>query len=199
MVPLLTLAVIIFLALLAAVLYFRKQRASAECSSCGSPSQFGYSTQAESEPSQIARLCLTCLTTRLRDDYKKYEGRALVIEPAAGLPCYVFQPKSKWADFKLAKDLTTLVSGMESTCRDCSSVAHFLWITSNGLIPSSFSRVLSDGLSQTLLCWGNDQPYAVCSQCCVALIVKTIQARSLTFLEVCAPRSEDGFVIPMGY
>ena len=199
MVPLLTFAVIVFLVLVAAVLYFRKNRPPAKCSGFGSPSQIGYSNHAESERSQIAQLCLTCLTAKLRNDYQRYEGRALVIEPAAGLPCYVFQPKSKWAGFKLSEDLTTLFSNNDDTCRHCNSKAHFLWLTSNGLVPSNFSQVLSDGISQTLLCWGNGKPYPVCGQCCVASIVKTMESRGLTFLEVCAPRSEDGFVIPMGY
>ena len=200
MVPLLTFAVIfVFLALVAALLYLRERRPPAKCSGCGAPSQFGYSKQAESEASQVVRLCLKCLTAKLRDDYQGYDGRALVIEPAADLPCYVFQPKSKWADSKLSEELTTFVSSMEDTCRDCGAKARFLWLTSKGLLPSNFSQILSDGLSQTLLRWGNDKPYPVCGQCCVASIVKTIESRSLTFLEVCAPRLEDGFVIPMGY
>ena len=200
MVPPLTFAVIVvFLALAAVFLYSRKRRPPAICSGCGSPSQFGYSKQAESEASQVVRLCLTCLKAKLRDDYQEYAGRALVIEPAADLPCYVFQPKSKWANSKLAVELTELVSGMQDTCRHCGSKARFLWLGSKGLLPSNFSQVLSDGLSQTLLLWGNDKPYPMCSQCCVASIAKALESRKLTFLEVCAPRIEDGFVIPMAY
>jgi hypothetical protein len=35
--------------------------------------------------------------------------------------------------------------------------------------------------------------------CCTSLIMKTIETNGLTFLEVCAPRDEDGGVLPMGY
>jgi hypothetical protein len=187
------------LALLAAGLALRKHRPSAKCSACGSPSQFGYSKHAESERNQIAQLCLKCLTTTLRDECRQYAGHALVIEPVADLPCYVFQPASKWADSKLAKDLTTFFSNMEGACRGCGSPARFLWTTANGLLPSNFSQVLSDGLSQTLLRWSNDKPYPMCSECCVRSIVTKIDTRGLTFLEVCSPRLEDGFVIPMAY
>jgi hypothetical protein len=49
----------------------------------------------------------------LSEDYRGYAARALVIEPAADLPGYVFQPKSKWAGSKLAGDLTTLLANMK--------------------------------------------------------------------------------------
>jgi hypothetical protein len=188
-----------FSLLTVAFFYFRKSRASAKCSSCGAPSRFGYSSHAESPSNEIVPLCLACMSTKLRDDYQKYSGRALVIEPIAGLPTYVFQPKSTWADSKLLDDLSRLASNREASCEECGSNSRFLWITANGLLPSNFSQVLSNGLSQTLLRWGNAEPRSLCGACCVASIVKTIEARDLSFLEVCSPRSEDGFVIPMAY
>ena len=183
----------------AAALYLRRRRAHAKCSNCGSASQFGYSREAESASDDIVRLCLACLTSKLTDDYRGYGARALVIEPAADLPCYVFQPKGKWAGSKLAEDLTTLLINMKDACRNCGSPANFLWVTSNGLLPSTFARVFSEEPLLTLLRWGNDQPFPVCAPCCLALIKKSIEDHGLTFLEVCGPRSEDGVVIPMGY
>jgi hypothetical protein len=56
--------------------------------------------------SDISPLCLNCLRTKLADDYAQFSVRALVIEPAANLPCYVFQPSSKWKDRKLADILS---------------------------------------------------------------------------------------------
>lgn len=187
------------LALSAALLYFWKRRPPPRCANCGSPSQFGYSEHAESEANQIVRLCFNCLAAKLRDDYDAYAGHALVIEPAADLPCYVFQPKSKWGDTKLGEDLTKILSNRDDACRCCALQARFLWVTSKGLLASNFSEVLSDGISLTLLRWGNDSPLPLCSKCCVESIKKTIESRRLTFLEVCAPRSEDGLVIPMAY
>lgn len=185
--------------LAAAAIYFRKRQVHAKCADCGSPSQFGYSHRAESDAKDIVKLCLACLTTKLHNDYQRYEARALVIEPAANLPCYVFQPQSKWADSKLMKETSVLLSNMQKTCGHCESKANFLWMTSQGLLDSNFDEVLTEGLSQTLFRWGNDPPSAICGECCVKQIVKTIESNGLTFLEVCSPHAEDGFVIPMGY
>jgi hypothetical protein len=197
---LLPIAIAVFLlAVAAGALYLRRHQTHAKCSNCGAPSQFGYSHQAESKRSDIVRLCLACLVAKLGDDYRNYAARALVIEPAADLPCYVFQPKSKWPGSKLAEDLTTLLGNMERACRHCRSHANYLWVTSNGLLSSTFDQVFSEGPSQTILKWGNEQPVSLCGPCCLTLVKKAIESRGLTFLEVCGPRSEDGIIIPMGY
>jgi len=181
------------------VLYLRWRRSHGTCASCGSSSQFGYSNEPESKAEDIVKLCFNCLAAKLADDYMRYESKALVIEPAAGFPCYVFQPKSKWADAKLAKDVTEMVSKPDETCNQCGSNAHYLWVASNGLNPATFEQVLSNGLSETLLRWGNPHPMSLCGRCCAKSVAKSIKERGLSFLEVCSPRSEDGYVIPMGY
>jgi hypothetical protein len=71
---------------------FLLHKKPASCAICGLPSRFGYSIQAESAKEDIASVCLRCLKTKLAADYEKFEARALVIEPALALPCYVFQP-----------------------------------------------------------------------------------------------------------
>ena len=161
-VPLPIVPAVFLVALVAAALYLLRHRPRAKCSNCGSASQFGYSREAESASDDIVRLCPACLTSKLSEDYRGYAARALVIEPAADLPGYVFQPKSKWAGSKLAGDLTTLLANMKDNCRNCGSRANFLWVTSNGLLPSMFAQVFSEGPSRTLLRWGNDQPFSVC-------------------------------------
>jgi len=198
-IPLAIAVAVILIALAAAAVYLRRHRAHAKCSGCGAPSRFGYSREAESDAGDIVRLCLVCLAAKLSDDFRNYPARALVVEPAADLPCYVFQPRSKWVDSKLAADLTTLLAGMEDTCRRCGSRANFLWVTSSGLQLSTIEQFFSEGPSRTLLQWGNAQPISVCGPCCLALIKKTIETRNLTFLEVCGPRSEDGVILPMAY
>ena len=169
------------------------------CASCGSTSQFGYSHEAESDPKDIVNLCFTCLVRRLTDDYASYEGRALVIQPAAGFPCYVFQSSSRWPDSKLAMEVAELFSATDETCNQCGSNANYLWVSSNGLHASTFAQVLSSGVSETLLRWGNPRPTSLCSRCCVKSIAEALEQHGLTFLEVCSPRSADGFVIPMRY
>jgi len=188
------------LAVIAAVLfYLRKGRSTPRCAACGAPSRFGYSKHAESDRKDIVPLCLRCLTTKLGNDYQPQGARALVIEPIANLPCYVFQPNSKWADSKLAQETDAMLSRLNGACRHCEREANFLWSTSQGLSASNFEEVFSEGLSPTLLRWGNAAPYPVCAGCCVNLILKTLEKRDLTFLEVCGPQSENGFVISMGY
>jgi hypothetical protein len=147
----------------------------------------------------ITPLCLNCLKIKLAEDYANFGGRALVIGPAANFPCYVFQPSSRWKDCKLVEEAGAYFSKMEKTCRKCRANAQFLWLSSNGLSKENSEKLFEEGISETLLRWGNDPPCSVCSQCCVDLICKSIEHHSLTFMEVCAPHSEDGFVLPMGY
>lgn len=182
-----------------AALYLRNRQPHKACANCGSPSQFGYSREAESELEDIVNLCFTCLVKKMSDEYQSYQGRTLVIQPAEGFPCYVFQTSSRWPDSKLTKQAAEMFSAADEACKQCGSNAHYLWVSSKGLNPSTFEQVLSNGLSETLLRWGNPPPMSLCSRCCVKSIVKAIEEHKLTFLEVCSPRSVNGIVIPMGY
>jgi hypothetical protein len=103
----------------------------------------------------IARLCLNCLKMKLADDYAQFEAHALVIEPTANLPCYVFQPSSKWKDSKLAAETGKLLSNMETTCHQCGGKANFLWLTSKELTETNAEKMFTEGVSETLLRWGN--------------------------------------------
>jgi hypothetical protein len=147
----------------------------------------------------ISRVCLNCLKTKLTDAYSQFEARALVIEPAANFPCYVFQPTSKWNDQKLGEEVGILLSKMGKTCHHCGADANFLWLTSHGLLENNAEKVLAEGVSATLVRWENGPPCSVCARCCVDLICNGIERQSLTFLEVWGPRLENGFVLPMGY
>lgn len=192
------LATVVFL-VVAARFLLRKGALSSKCASCGSHSRFGYSERAESSADQIVRLCTKCLDVKLREDYRQYRRHAVVIEPAADFPCYVFQTKSGLSD-AFGADLATLFSNANAACHACGSTSvNFLWLASKSLTPTNFSQVWSAGISQTLLRWGNDSPQTLCGECCASLIMKTIETNGLTFLEVCAPRDEDGIVLPMGY
>jgi hypothetical protein len=196
------LSIVLLLGVLIAVgvvLYLRWRQSRGICANCGSSSHFGYSSEPESKAEDIVKLCFRCLAAKLTDDYQRYEGKALAIQPAAGFPCYVFQPKSRWADSKFAKEMAEMFSKTDETCNQCGSNVHFLWLTSNGLNPSNFEQVLSNGLSETLMRWGNLRPISLCGGCCVKLITKAIEDHGLSFYEVCSPLSGDGFVMPMGY
>jgi hypothetical protein len=187
------------LIVVAVALYLRNRQSHKICANCGSPSRFGYSREAESVLGDIVNLCFSCLVKKLSDDYESYEGKALVIQPAAGFPCYVFQTSSKWPDSKLAREVAEMFPATREACNQCGSKAHYLWVTSKGLNPSNFEQFLSQGLSQTLLRWGNAGPVWLCATCCVKSIARAIEEHGLTFLEVCAPRCADGFVVPMAY
>ncbi len=181
------------------VAFMGRHRKPASCVKCGAPSAFGYSIQAESSLKDTTRVCLNCLKTKLAKDYEQFSAHALVIEPAATLPCYVFQPNSKWKDSKLADEAQALLATMEGSCHRCGARANFLWLTSKGLRDNTAEKVFANGVSETLLRWGNSAPDPVCGKCCVNLISASIESQHLTFIEVCGPRSEDGFVVPMGY
>src|SRR5437868_13784290 len=66
------------------------------CSICGAESRYGYSEHAEEDPAKIKPMCLEHMISKLERDYTSFNGRALVIEPADGPPCYVFQPVEEW-------------------------------------------------------------------------------------------------------
>ncbi len=180
-------------------LFSRKPRKPASCVNCGSPAGFGYSLSAESDTNDISSVCLSCLKEKLATDYAQFDKRALVIEPAANLPCYVFQPNSRWTDSKLMKDTLDMLSRMQDSCDRCAAQARFLWLTSSGLKLDNLDELFAKGIAETLLRWGNRPPHSVCGRCCVNLICESIQSQCLTFAEVCGPRSEDGFVLPMAY
>jgi hypothetical protein len=189
----------VIVVVLGVITYLRSHGKVRPCVNCGAPSRFGFSNHAESAMKDISRLCLNCLKTKLADDYTQFRAHALVIEPAANLPCYVFQPSSNWKDRKLVEETDNLLSKMETSCHRCGAKANFLWLTSNGLTEDNAENLFTAGVPETLLRWGNGPPCSVCGRCCVDLICESIESRSLTFLEVCSPRSEDGLVLPMGY
>lgn len=169
------------------------------CVKCGAAAGFGYSLHAESDRDEISSMCLSCLKAKLATDYAQFDKRALVIEPAADLPCYVFQPSSRWNDDKLMRDARDMLSKMQNSCVQCGANANFLWLTSTGLQLDNLDKLFSDGVEDTLFQWGNLPPHPVCARCCVNLICGSIESHHLMFLEVCGPRSEDGFVLPMAY
>ena len=179
--------------------YRSGQRTKQSCADCGLPSSFGYSPRAESEWKNITRVCSSCLKKRLAKDYREFTAQALVVEPASGLPCYVFQPSTTWADTKLATETSGLLSRMERVCSHCGAAANLLWVGSTGLSVENFEKLFEDGIAETLLKWGNLAPRPLCAQCCVDQIFKAVEARHCVFLEVCGPRAQDGFVLPMGY
>ena len=101
---------------LAAIIFVLKTRkgnspVGKPCSVCGASSSYGYSEHAEENANKIKPLCLAHLVPELEKGYQSFQGRAVVIEPADGLPCYVFQPAGEWRktfkDTKIADDVSS--------------------------------------------------------------------------------------------
>ena len=149
----------------------------------------GYSQVAESDPKQIAPLCLACLIEQLRRDYADFRGRAIVIAPAAGLPCYVFREQ------KISSSLLQRIG----ICADCKAQARCLWMHSQGLTSENFGDVLENGPEQTLFTWGNVAE-SLCGRCTATRVGKQLQAGDFEFFEVCSPHNgQEGLVLPMAY
>jgi hypothetical protein len=190
-----------------AVFFFAVQRRNSPkgktCCVCGAVSLFGYSTHAEQDANEIRPMCLKHLTLELGTDYESFHGRAVVVEPAPGPPCYVFQPIEEWGrafkNTKITDDTTSLISKMDAKCHDCGQGANYLWAGSKGLNGENFGETLEQGISATLL-RQNLAPVSLCPKCCVKRISNTLKENRLSYLEVCAPKGNGtGFVIPMGY
>jgi hypothetical protein len=148
-------------------------------------------------------LCRKCLIAQLEQDYASYVGRAVVIQPAVGPPCFVFQEINEWnAAFKdsmIGKDTQSLLAGIEQQCRDCGQKANYLWVESSGLTGDNFEDTLNKGISLTLLL-KNPKPISLCGKCCVARIGNALEKGDIEYMEVCGPKgSTDGFVVTMGY
>jgi hypothetical protein len=173
------------------------------CSVCGVTSSYGYSQHAEEDADKIRPMCLVHLMSQLEGDYEGFRGRAVVVEPADGPPCYVFQPVQEWRqafkDSKISDDVSSLIAKMDGKCHDCGQTANFLWLGSKGLSGENFEETLDKGLSATLL-RQNPAPVSLCPKCCVKRVASALEGKRLSYLEVCAPKGNaDGFVIPMGY
>lgn len=173
------------------------------CSVYGAAARFGYSERAEAPVDEIEPMCFEHLMAKLESDYEAFQGRAVVIEPAAGPPCYVFQPGEEWRtafkDTKIADDVSALIAEMKNACHECGQQAKYVWVGSKGMTEGNFGQVLERGLCTTLLPQ-NPTPVSLCARCCVRRIANALESKRLSYLEVCGPKGgSDGFVVPMGY
>ena len=181
--------------------FLKRSPRKKQCARCGNVAAHGYSAAAESDRTQITPLCLECLLRKLRHDYEEHHGRALVIEPAPFLPCYVFRDleylRSVSAD--LAREVISLLHA-EGQCVSCKGNSSYSWVGSRGITAETFSEVLEKGPKRTLLTWGNPAPVRLCGKCVVDRIGRVLQAGDFEYFEVCSPRgNDDGVVIPMAY
>jgi len=197
--------IVVAVAFIGSLVLWRRRRKEVEadqCVRCHGPSLQGYSTQAE-DIGNIQPMCTACLISQLRADYGAYSGLALVIEPAKGPPCYVFQPSAEWSaafpDTRIAADVEALLSHIAACCEDCGDRSRFLWVQSRGFTGDTGGHILEQGVSATLLL-SNPEPEALCAKCCVNRISTGFARDDLRYAQVCAPRGEqNGFVVPMAY
>ncbi len=172
------------------------------CFLCGGESEYGYS-EVDKDGRRIRPICGKCLVSKLEDDYSNFSGRAVVIQPISGLTCYAFHSIRDWSksfkESKIDDDVRSYLLKMDTMCQDCGQKANFLWIGSSGLTKYNFGNVLRKGFAETILPT-NPHPVSVCGRCCVRRIVKELEERQITFLEVLGPEgTEDGFVMPMAH
>ncbi len=200
----------IFLIVLACIIlawlvysFFRRRTklpATRLCFLCGGESGYGYS-EVVKDVKRVRPICRKCLISQLENDYSNFSGRAVVIQPVSGPPCYAFHSIRDWSkSFKNSKiddDVRSYLLRMDTTCQDCGQRANFLWIGSSGLTKYNFGNVLRKGFAETLLPM-NPPPISLCRRCCVRRIAKKLEEEGITYLEVHAPKgAEDGFVMPM--
>ena len=160
------------------------------------PSSHGYS-KAESEANDIVPMCVDCLLRRLDDDYGTYAGHAVVVQPVAELPRYLFRPKADWSE-AVSTDLDFLLARLQTHCHSCGEPARYVWV--NALEPGPVAKLPELGIQRTLLAGGKAQPVSLCAKCTVKRIGHSLREQEGGYLEICGPRgSEDGAVSGMGY
>ena len=175
----------------------RKKPETKLCVRCGALAMHGYSQMAESSPDDIVPLCVPCLLERLDEDYCTYDGRAVVIQPVAELPCYVFRPKGDW-DEPLRSELDTLLAGLQNHCSSCTNPARYLWV--NALEAGPIAKLPQKGITHTLLAPSSAHPISLCARCSVQRIARSIAGQEAGYVEVSGPRGgEDGLVTAIGY
>lgn len=174
------------------------------CARCGQVAIHGYSRAAESCAKDITPLCVSCLDSQLLIDYRDFGGRAVLIAPAIGVPCYVFRNRECLRSISpdsagLYRELDQLLSTVQD-CSDCGTEAHCLWIQSKGLNGKTFDDIIKIGVGNTLLAWGNPQPLSLCGVCSARRIAECLRDERLSYSEVCSPQgTEQGVVLPMAY
>ena len=176
----------------------RRRIRSRPCAGCGGTALHGYSKAAESDPKDIVPLCHSCLFARLNEDYSKYTKRAVVVQPVAELPCYVFRPKNEWDD-NLRRELESVLVKLGSKCNSCGDSPHYVWFDC-ALDPGTVADLPNRGLSQTLLPGGTSGPIPLCGKCAATRIAQSFEKTEERYLEVCGPHgTEDGLVTTMAY
>ncbi|MFZ0480068.1 MAG: hypothetical protein WAL71_13040 [Terriglobales bacterium] len=179
-----------------------KHRAKA-CSQCGKRSSHGYSRVGEKdrgreiERSETVPLCVDCLLKHLDEDYCTYDGRAVVVQPVAELPCYVFRPKQDWGE-AVKNDLDSILAGLDIRCSSCGNEARYAWV--NALEPGPVAKLPTEGIRNALLNGARAHPVALCARCTLRRIEHSLRAQEGGYLEICGPYgSDDGVVSGMGY
>lgn len=181
--------------------FLRRSPRKKRCARCERGAAHGYSNAAESDSQDIAPLCLPCLVEQLRRDYSDYRGRVIVVEPAAGLPCYVFRSREflRSQSPSVDREVETLLQQI-GQCASCQTGACCLWIGSRGLNVDTFGEVLEKGPAQTLLAWGNPSPVSLCAKCAARRISEALHAGDFEYLEICSPHDRDeGIAMPLAY
>ena len=104
--------------------FLRKTKTSIRrrCSVCGAEPKYGYSEHA-GDIKNIKSICRKCLITQLEKDYATFSGRAVVIQPVPGPPCYVFHSNEEWSksfkESKMDDDARAYLLRMDPNCRHC--------------------------------------------------------------------------------
>ena len=169
-----------------------KKHPAKVCAECGRPSAHGYSKTAESGAAEIVPFCADCLMRRLDEDYSTYKGRAIVVQPVAELPCYVFRPSSYWSE-AVRRDLDSILAGPKARCQSCGEQAQYAWV--NALEPGPVAKLPKLGIRQTLLAGAGAHPVPLCAKCAVKRIGHSLSAQEGGYVEICGPQgSEDGVV-----
>ena len=175
----------------------RKRHPAKACAQCGKPSSHGYSREVEAEAGVITPLCVNCLTRRLSEDYRTFDGRAVVVQPVTDFPCYVFRPMACWGE-AVRTDAELILALLETRFHSFGVEARYAWI--NALESKTVAKLPKLGIKQTLLMQPGAHPVALCAKCTVQRIGRSLREQEGGYLEVSGPRSsEDGVVCGIGW
>ena len=141
--------------------------------------------------------CPSCIAPIMRQALAEARGRWLVVQPFAGILCYVPYTIDELADFDefaaWPGDVRAILDKASPACSRCDASAdRFAWV------PTRDEQTLDD--LQNSPTWFRDrEAVALCESCLAAALLDSLRERGIKVYELVFPTAGPGVWLPWGY